>query len=78
MDVEDLSDKLRTAKLKIHLSMIFDGLVIKLNNLNYWKAMNGYQNSQNTQLPSNMIESVNSKIINILSWVGRAGKITYM
>lgn len=80
VEIEDLSEEIENfAEVKNTLDYDADGLVIKLNDLNYWKAM-----GNTSKFPKHSIafkyevESVNSKIINILSSVGRTGKITYI
>ncbi|BAW18064.1 DNA ligase (NAD(+)) LigA [Mycoplasmopsis bovigenitalium] len=80
VEIEDLSEEIENfAEIKNTLEYDADGLVIKLNDLNYWKAM-----GNTSKFPKHSIafkyevESVNSKITNILSSVGRTGKITYI
>lgn len=80
VEIEDLSEEIENfAEVKNTLEYDADGLVIKLNDLNYWNEM-----GNTSKFPKHSIafkyevESVNSKIINILSSVGRTGKITYI
>ncbi|QBF34540.1 NAD-dependent DNA ligase LigA [Mycoplasmopsis phocirhinis] len=80
VDLEELEHEIQLfAPLKNQLDYDADGLVIKLNNLNYWDKL-----GSTAKFPKHSIafkyevESVNSKILKIITTVGRTGKLTYV
>lgn len=80
VEIEDLEEEIENfAEVKNTFSYDADGLVIKLNNLKYWKPL-----GKTAKFPRHSIafkyevESAISTITAIKTTVGRTGKITYV
>ncbi|MGP1451781.1 MAG: NAD-dependent DNA ligase LigA [Metamycoplasmataceae bacterium] len=80
VEFDDLENEiLNFTEIKNQLDYDADGLVIKLNDLNYWDKL-----GKTSKFPHHSIaykyelESSETNVINIFATVGRTGKITYV